>query len=69
MTGQSTLPIIAFSEGASFPTERDRNSRFLAQPPLMPTGLLDLDRHDGAHSPVEHAVRLGLQRPGATPGI
>ncbi|MGW1073537.1 phytanoyl-CoA dioxygenase family protein [Streptomyces sp. NPDC002537] len=34
--------------------------RFLAQPPLMPTGLLDLDRGDGAYSPVERAVRLGL---------
>ena len=34
--------------------------RFLAQPPLMPTGLLDLDRPDGAYSPVERAVRLGL---------
>lgn len=34
--------------------------RFLAQPPLMPTGLLDLDRRDGAYSPVERAVRLGL---------
>jgi hypothetical protein len=35
-------------------------ARFIAQPPLMPTGLLDLDRRDGAHSPVERAVRLGL---------
>jgi hypothetical protein len=34
--------------------------RFIAQPPLVPTGLLDLDRHDGRHSPVERAVRLGL---------
>ncbi|MCX4748606.1 phytanoyl-CoA dioxygenase family protein [Kitasatospora sp. NBC_01287] len=36
--------------------------RFLAQPPLVPTGLLDLDRADGDHSPVERAVRLGLGR-------
>ncbi|MFI9269840.1 phytanoyl-CoA dioxygenase family protein [Kitasatospora sp. NPDC052896] len=35
-------------------------ARFIAQPPLMPTGLLDLDRRDGAHSPVERAVRVGL---------
>ncbi|GAA1366893.1 phytanoyl-CoA dioxygenase family protein [Streptomyces beijiangensis] len=34
--------------------------RFIAQPPLLPTGLLDLDRQDGAYSPVERAVRLGL---------
>jgi hypothetical protein len=36
--------------------------RFLAQPPLLPVGLLDLDRRDGAYSPVERAVRLGLGR-------
>ncbi|EFC82160.1 phytanoyl-CoA dioxygenase family protein [Parafrankia sp. EUN1f] len=34
--------------------------RFLAQPPLDPAGLLDLDRTDGAYSPVELAVRRGL---------
>ncbi|WP_327067279.1 phytanoyl-CoA dioxygenase family protein [Kitasatospora sp. NBC_01250] len=36
--------------------------RFLAQPPLLPTGLLDLERPDGDCSPVERAVRLGLAR-------
>ncbi len=35
--------------------------RFIAQPPLYPVGLLDLDRHDGAYSPAEVAVRRGLQ--------
>jgi hypothetical protein len=35
--------------------------RFLAQPPLDPTGLLDLDRPDGAYSPVEVAVRRSLR--------
>jgi len=35
--------------------------RFIAQPPLIPTGLLDLDRPDGDHSPVERAVRLALR--------
>jgi hypothetical protein len=34
--------------------------RFMAQPPLVPTGLLDLDRRHGDHSQVERAVRLGL---------
>jgi hypothetical protein len=34
--------------------------RFMAQPPLDPTGLLDLERPDGAYSPVEVAVRRGL---------
>jgi hypothetical protein len=34
--------------------------RFLAQPPLMPTGLLEPERADGGYSPVEQAVRLGL---------
>ncbi|MGF1427425.1 phytanoyl-CoA dioxygenase family protein [Kitasatospora sp. LaBMicrA B282] len=36
--------------------------RFLAQPPLLPTGPLELERPDGAYSPVERAVRLGLDR-------
>jgi hypothetical protein len=34
--------------------------RFIAQPPLDPAGLLELDRADGAYSPVEIAVRRGL---------
>ncbi|TMR94773.1 phytanoyl-CoA dioxygenase family protein [Nonomuraea basaltis] len=34
--------------------------RFIAQPPLLPTAPLDLDHPDGAHSPVERAVLLGL---------
>jgi hypothetical protein len=34
--------------------------RFMAQPPLISTGPLDLDRPDGAYSPVERAVRRGL---------
>lgn len=34
--------------------------RFIAQPPLDPNGLLELDRADGAYSPVEIAVRRGL---------
>jgi hypothetical protein len=37
-----------------------REPRFMAQPPLMPTGLLELRREDGAYSPVERAVRLAL---------
>ncbi|MDT3439773.1 phytanoyl-CoA dioxygenase family protein [Pseudofrankia sp. BMG5.37] len=36
--------------------------RFLAQPPLPPTGLLNLDRPDGAYSAVEIAVRRALGR-------
>lgn len=35
--------------------------RIIAQPPLVPTGLLDLDRADGAYSPVERAVRRALR--------
>jgi hypothetical protein len=34
--------------------------RFIAQPPLTPVGLLDLDRADEDYSPVEIAVRIGL---------
>ncbi|GAA3394320.1 phytanoyl-CoA dioxygenase family protein [Cryptosporangium minutisporangium] len=37
-----------------------RQPKFMAQPPLDPVGELVLDRPDGAYSPVEQAVRLGL---------
>jgi hypothetical protein len=39
---------------------RGREPRFMAQPPLMPVAPLDLDRADGAYSPVELAVLRGL---------
>lgn len=44
---------------AAQPHRGDR-PRFLAQPPLMPRGECVLDRADGAYSPVETAIRLGL---------
>lgn len=34
--------------------------RFMAQPPLLPVGDLQLTRIDGAYSPVEQAIRLAL---------
>ena len=34
--------------------------RFMAQPPLLPRGGLQLNREDGAYSPVEQAIRLAL---------
>ncbi|OEU96160.1 phytanoyl-CoA dioxygenase family protein [Streptomyces oceani] len=34
--------------------------RFIAQPPLEPVGELELERADGAYTPVEEAVRRGL---------
>ncbi|MBL1077371.1 phytanoyl-CoA dioxygenase [Nocardia sp. 2] len=37
-----------------------RNPRFLAQPPLQVPEPAVLDRPDGAYSPVEQAIRLGL---------
>jgi hypothetical protein len=40
---------------------RGSRPRFLAQPPLMPTEPFSLNRADGAHSPVEEAIRIGLQ--------
>jgi hypothetical protein len=40
---------------------RGRRPRFLAQPPLMPSEPLQLDRADNAYSPVERAIRLGLR--------
>jgi hypothetical protein len=39
---------------------RGGEPRFMAQPGLDPVGLLELDRPDGDHSPVEAAVRRGL---------
>ncbi|MDT0305386.1 phytanoyl-CoA dioxygenase family protein [Streptomyces sp. DSM 44917] len=39
---------------------RGREPRFLAQPPLEPVAPLDLERQDGAFSPVERAVLRGL---------
>ncbi|RJL31955.1 phytanoyl-CoA dioxygenase family protein [Bailinhaonella thermotolerans] len=36
--------------------------RFMAQPPLFPREQLSIDRADGAYSPVEAAIRLGLGR-------
>ncbi len=44
---------------ASWP-HRGKTARFIAQPPLTPVGLLNLERADGAYSPVEIAVRRGL---------
>jgi hypothetical protein len=46
---------------ASWP-HRGKAPRFIAQPPLTAVGLLELERADGAYSPVELAVRLGLGR-------
>jgi len=34
--------------------------RFMAQPPLLPAEPLRIDREDGAYSPVEIAIRMGL---------
>ena len=39
---------------------RGTRPRFMAQPPLMPTGLLQQTREDGNYSPTERAVRLAL---------
>lgn len=41
---------------------RGKTVKFMAQPPLMPRGELVLDRKDGDYSPVEQAVRMGLDR-------
>jgi hypothetical protein len=46
---------------------RGRQPRFMAQPPLLPTGLLEPRREDGAYSPVERALRLGLSRAASPP--
>jgi len=36
--------------------------RFMAQPPLIPAQTFLLDRPDGAYSPVEQAMRQGIER-------
>ena len=41
---------------------RGHAPRFLAQPGLVPSGQLQIDRADGAYCPVERALRLGLGR-------
>jgi hypothetical protein len=41
---------------------RGSSPRFLGQPKLSPAQPLQLDREDGAHSPVEIAIRRGLGR-------
>ncbi|MFG1797609.1 phytanoyl-CoA dioxygenase family protein [Nocardia sp. NPDC049149] len=40
---------------------RGKDPRFLAQPPLLLRAPCVLDRADGAYSPVERAIRLGLE--------
>jgi hypothetical protein len=39
---------------------RGREPKFMAQPPLYPQQPYELDRPDGAYSPVEDAIRIGL---------
>jgi hypothetical protein len=41
---------------------RGTRPRFMAQPPLFPKQPFQLHREDGAGSPVERAIRLGLGR-------
>lgn len=41
---------------------RGKTVKFMAQPPLMPRGDLNLDRADGDHSPVEQSIRIALSK-------
>lgn len=41
---------------------RGTTVKFMAQPPLLPRQELSLERPDGAHSPVEQAIRTALNR-------
>jgi hypothetical protein len=43
---------------------RGSTPRFMAQPPLHPAEPFQLDREDGAYSPVEIAIRAALQESG-----
>jgi hypothetical protein len=40
---------------------RGTRPRFMAQPPLLPSAPLRLERTDGDYSPVEQAIRIALQ--------
>jgi hypothetical protein len=42
---------------------RGTKPRFMAQPPLLPAEPFQLDRPDGAYSPVEIAIRRALAKP------
>lgn len=39
---------------------RGKEVKFMAQPPLLPKEPLELERADGAYSPVEQAIRLAI---------
>lgn len=41
---------------------RGRTVKFMAQPPLLPKGPLQIDRPDGAYTPVELAIRVALDQ-------
>lgn len=41
---------------------RGKTVKFMAQPPLMPAGPLQIDRADGNYSPVELAIRVALDQ-------
>ena len=41
---------------------RGKTVKFMAQPPLMPRGELQIDRTDGVYSPVELAIRVALDQ-------
>jgi hypothetical protein len=41
---------------------RGTTPKFMAQPPLYPAEPIELDRADGDYSPVEQAIRIGLER-------
>nr|WP_191872231.1 phytanoyl-CoA dioxygenase family protein [Streptomyces filipinensis] len=47
---------------------RGTRPRFMAQPPLDPAVPYELDRPDGAYSPVERAIRRALRRGRPGPG-
>lgn len=41
---------------------RGKVVKFMAQPPLLPKGVLQIDRADGEYSPVELAIRVALDQ-------
>ncbi len=56
---EGAFPAATAQECAALPDHGTR-PRFPAQPPLCPAAPLELERADGAYTPVEPAIRRGL---------
>ncbi len=70
-TGERSLTLATGEAGTAYlchpflihaaQSHRGSKPRFMAQPPLYPAEALQLNRENGSYSPVEVAIRLGLE--------